>query len=281
MLEEEDVTSDAGGPCIAVVQRALEAKGETRSDMEIAISLRDQLRQRGLIDYEALPWNSHREFIDFQLQDTGLRFKELCEKGFHEIPFGYEEYRSEGFPTPSGKIELASSRLAALGHDPVPDHAAPSYAAPSPEFPLTLLTGIRSMTFHHSRFRNHRWARKAQNAPELRIHPQTAARLGIAEGDWVWIETPNGMERALLEAWLTAEVPPDIVATGMGWWYPEAPGPDRGALTYNVDAAVAYGPPWDPIAGSAEARNCACRVSRADRSEINIRIAKPEEVRSP
>jgi len=59
------------------------------------------------------------------------------------------------------------------------------------------------------------------------------------------------------------EVPPDVVTTQMGWWYPEAAGFDHGALTVNVDAAIPYGPPWDPISGSAEARNVACRLARA------------------
>lgn len=278
LLEEEDVTSDPGGPCLSVVQRVLPPRGEVRCDTEIAVGLRDELRKRALVRHEVLPWNSHREFIDFQLEDTGLTFDDLREKGFHEIPFVHEEYRKKGFPTPSGKIELASSRLERAGYDPVPNFSPPVYAASNPEFPLTLLTGIRSMTYHHSRFRNHRWARKAQNAPELRIHPRTAEQHGIAEGDWVRVETPDGGGRVLLSAWVTEEVPEDIVATGMGWWFPELPGPDHGALTFNVDAAIRYGPPWDPIAGSAEARNCACRIRRAEPAEAAPSIAKADEL---
>lgn len=56
-----------------------------------------------------------------------------------------------------------------------------------------------------------------------RIRPATAARHAIAEGDWVWVETPASRGRIRLKARLTGEVPTDAVATGMGWWYPEAP----------------------------------------------------------
>ena len=268
LLEEEDISGDPGGPCLTAVQRALPARGEARTDIEIAIGLRDRLRERGLLDFELLPWNSHRELLDFQLKETGVGFDEICETGFHKIPFGYEEYRQKGFKTPSKKIELWSHRLQDSGYDPMPDYRAPGYAQPDAEFDLVLLTGIRSMAYHHSRFRNHAWARKIQDAPELRIHPRTAERLGVGDDNWVWLRTRGGAGRTLLKAWVTEDVPPDVVATGMGWWYPEVPGADHGALTFNVDAAISYGPPWDPISGSAEARNCACKISRADPAEL-------------
>ena len=194
-------------------------------------------------------------------------FDEIAKNGFHAYPFDYEAYRTDGFPTPSGKVELAASRLRDAGHDPLPDFHAPSYHQRDDSFDLTILTGIRSMAYHHSRFRNHAWARKAQESPELRIHPDTAARHGIVNDDWVWVETRNGGSGVYLQAWLTEEMPADVVGTGMGWWFPEIPGADHGALKFNVEAAIAYGPPWDPITGSAEARNSACRIKRVDPEE--------------
>jgi len=267
LLEEEEVSWEPGGPCLSLTQRVVPPRGEARTDVEIAIALRDRLRARGLIDHELLPWNSHREFLEFQLRDAGIRLEELRERGFYEIPPSYGGYRARGFPTPSGKIELASSLLEEAGYDPLPDHVPPGYSRPDPDYPLTLLTGIRTMAYHHSRFRNHAWARQIQADPELRVHPETARGHGIGEGEWVWIETPGGKGRVRLRARLTDEVPPEVVATGMGWWYPERPGFDRGALAVNVDAAIPYGPPWDPISGSAEARNVACRIRRAEAEE--------------
>lgn len=38
----------------------------------------EKLRERGLLDFELLPWNSHRELLDFQLKATGVGFDELC-----------------------------------------------------------------------------------------------------------------------------------------------------------------------------------------------------------
>lgn len=268
LLEEEDVSADQSAPCLGVVQRALPPKGEARSDIEIAAGLTDALRRQGLLDFDLFPWKSHRGFIDFQLEDTGISFDELCVKGYRPIAMAYEEYRKKGFKTPSKKIDLCPERLEKIGHDPLPEYTPPAYSQPPAGFDLVLLTGIRSMAYHHSRFRNHAWARKIQDAPELRINPKTAERHNIGRDDWVWVSTPGTPGRALLKAWVTDEVPEDVVATGMGWWYPEIKGADHGALTFNIDVAIPYGPPWDPISGSAEARNTACRIIRAERGEI-------------
>ena len=268
LLEEEDVSADQSGPCLAVVQRALQPKGEAKSDIDIAAGLTAALRKRGLLDFDLFPWTDHRAFIDYQLKDTGISFDELCENGFKPIAMSYEDYRTKGFKTPSKKIELCPERLENIGQDPLPDYIAPVYSTPPEGFELVLLTGIRSMAYHHSRFRNHTWARKLQDVPELRIHPHTAERHSIAKDDWVWVATPKGARRALLKAWITDEVPEDVVATGMGWWYPELAGADHGALTFGIDVAIQYGPPWDPISGSAEARNTACRITRADSAEV-------------
>ncbi|TAK80555.1 MAG: hypothetical protein EPO20_27555 [Betaproteobacteria bacterium] len=277
LLEEEAVFQDPGAPCISIIQQVLPPRGEVKTDFEIAISLRDKLKARNLIDFDLLPWNSDREFIDFQLEKTGLNFDDLRSDGFFEYSAGYEKYRKVGFNTPSKKIELYSNKLNEAGYDPLPDYISAVYAEPEGSFDLTLLTGIRSMAYHHSRFRNHRWARKRQNEPELRIHPKTAERFGIGEDEWVKVETPRGAGAAYLKAWITDEVPEKIVATGMGWWYPEIAGADRGALKLNVETAIPYGPPWDRISGSAEARNCACRISRADLGQIPQQLLNVRE----
>ena len=268
LLEEEDVSADQSGPCISIVQRALPPRGEAKTDIEIAVGLRDALKKRGLIEFDVFPWNSHRDLIDFQLSGTAIAFDDLCKEGFENIHFEYEDYRQKGFRTPSKKIEFSSPRLTGIGQDPLPDYKAPIYSQAEGEFNLVLLTGIRSMTYHHSRYRNHDWARKVQDSPELRINPRDAERLNVEEGDWVWVQTREGGGRTLLKAWVSDEMPEKVVGTGMGWWFPEMAGADRGALTFNIDAAIPYGPPWDPISGSAEARNTRCKVVRALPGEI-------------
>lgn len=280
LLEEEDLSIDQGGPCLSLTQRIFTPRGEARTGLEIAIGLRDRLRKRGHIDFDVLPWTSDRDLIDYQLQETKISLEELRARGFHEIAYGYEDYRKNGFRTPSKKIEFCSSRLEGIGQDPVPDYKSPVYAKATEEFDLILLTGIRSMAYHHSRFRNHSWARRMQDAPELRINPKTAMRLNIGKNEWAWVQTQKQMQRVLLKAHLTDELPENIVATGMGWWYPEMSGPDYGASIFNIDVAVPYGPTFDPITGSAEARNTACKVVRAEPGEVDELLMQVRQAKS-
>ncbi len=268
-LEEEDLFMGRSEPCITIAQQIFPPQGEAKTDVEIAISLRDKLMEHGLIEFDVFPWASHREFNDYVLEDTKLTIDDLREAGFRSIDYGYEDYKKTGFRTPSGKFEFNPSKLKSYGYDPLPDYKIPSFSAAAKEFDLVLLTGVRSMAYHHSRFRDHSWARRIKNVPEITINPSTAARLKISKDDWVWVETHNHLPRALLKAKLSDTVTENVVATGMGWWYPEMPGSSHGASLFSVGIAVSYGPPFDPICGSpAEARNTACRLVPADRADV-------------
>ncbi len=278
LLEEEDLIMDTGGPCVSLTQRILAPLGEARSDIDIAVALRAACAARGLVEYDALPWASHREFLSFMLEKTGVGLDDLRASGFHTVSVTRDSYRETGFRTPSGKFEFHSSRLVGLLDDVLPSYRAPVYATAQEGFDLTLLTGIRSMPYQNSRFRDAAWARRVQDAPELRIHPATAARRSIGADDWVWVQTRADLPRCLLKVRITDEVPEHIVATGMGWWYPEMSGPDRGASLFNIGTAVGYGPSFDPISGSAEARNTACRVTRAETEDVALLL---REVRRP
>lgn len=268
LLEERAVFVEILAPCMSVVNRAVKPLGECKTDMEIAIELTKRLRTRGALQYDVLPWESVEDFIQYQLEGTGLQYGEL-DAGFSPIEFSYQSYESAGFKTPSKKIELLSSVLNDFGYDPLPNYRAPAYAVPPEGYDLVLMTGIRVMGLHHSRFRNHAWARRGQKFPEVRIHAELAEKHGIANGDWIWIEVPGGAGRVYLQAKIGAEVPPNVLATGMGWWFPELEGADRGGLKFNVEAAIPYGDTYDPISGAPESRNCACRMGKVTGDELD------------
>jgi thiosulfate reductase / polysulfide reductase chain A len=86
---------------------------------------------------------------------------------------------------------------------------------------------------------------------------------GLADRDWVNLETPNGPGPCRLRVKISDATPPDVVSTGMGWWRPDAAGPDHGALDVNINAALSYAGPFDPASGSVDARGILCRVQRA------------------
>jgi anaerobic selenocysteine-containing dehydrogenase len=130
-------------------------------------------------------------------------------------------------------------------------------------FPLILVSGDREKSYHHSRFRDQPWALKVSPDPLLTMHPETAGALGIEDGQWVRLEVAGGKGPCRLRVSLTDATPPNVVNTGMGWWRPGQE-PHYGALDININAALPYDGPWDPISGSSDVRGMPCRVEATD-----------------
>jgi anaerobic selenocysteine-containing dehydrogenase len=98
----------------------------------------------------------------------------------------------------------------------------------------------------------------------VELHPAAQAR-GVANGDWVSIETPEGRVRA--RARLNDSLDPDVVVGEHGWWQPrteiDAPGydpfgPDGANLNLIIGTAV-----LDPVSGTASHRSYLCEIRRA------------------
>ncbi len=51
------------------------------------------------------------------------------------------------------------------------------------------------------------------------VSPETGTKLGIAENDWMWVETTVG--RAKFKCGYSDKLTPDIVQAEHGWWFPE------------------------------------------------------------
>lgn len=266
-LEEEDVSFQAIGQIVLLARPLGERQGEARQEIEIAAPLLDRLSQRQALSKRLMPWPTQRAFNEYLLGSSGISFAELEAKGYATRPFATGDFDARPFPTPSGKIELAASRLAAHGLDPLPNYApelpGPAADATAAAFPLTLITGDREKAYHHTRFREQAWARKVSPDPRLLIHPDTAQASGLADGDWVHLETDAGSGSCRLRLKVSDTTPPDVVSTGMGWWRPEDPDPARGALDININAALSYAGPYDPVTGSASIRGQRCRLRRA------------------
>ena len=105
-----------------------------------------------------------------------------------------------GFSTPSRKVELYSEEFLEHGYAPLPEYqepligplTRPNLAA---RFPL-ILTSTKHTLFCESQHRALPSLRKHAPHPEVEMHPETAEARGIAAGDWVAIETPEGSVRA-------------------------------------------------------------------------------------
>jgi anaerobic selenocysteine-containing dehydrogenase len=126
------------------------------------------------------------------------------------------------FPTPSGKVELYSSRIAATGLDPLPgwregdeDDGGPATESCDPGEGLSLLTGA-SHHFVTSSLANQRGLLRNAGTPFIEINPVDAAAKGISDGDGVIVENGRGWCR--LRAVVTDAVRPGVVVSPKGRW---------------------------------------------------------------
>lgn len=260
-LEEDDIRLQPGGPLITMTQAAVAPCGEARNDFEISRALLDKMISRRAITQDFLPWKTEDEFIEYMLGDSGVTLEQLRRDGYATYPYGLEDF--DKFPSPTGKIELFSEEIASVGGDPLPNFTPRTARKDSDTniaFPLTLLTGDREKTYHHSRFRDQPWAKRISPDPRLLIHPATAQQFMLSDGEWVRLETPGVRGSCRLKIKISDATPEEVVSTGMGWWRPGSMVPGSGAFDININAALSYDGPWDPISGSADSRGMPCRV---------------------
>ncbi|MBI3092174.1 MAG: molybdopterin-dependent oxidoreductase [Candidatus Tectomicrobia bacterium] len=262
-------------------QPVIEPLGESRPDVRIIFDLAQRMCLgekfwRG--DIEAA-WRE-------QLSPSGLNLEELRRHpgGVNvPLPVRFRKYRgadepsatAPAFNTPTGKIEIYSERFLAHGFAPLPVYEEPFYSeARNPDlarqYPHILIT-VKVLQFCHGQHRAMPSLRGAVPYPTIEVHPQTAAALRIADGEWVAVETFHGSVR--LKASLSTRLDPRVVVAQHGWWQ-ECPGLDlpgfdpfssSGAninLVYTNDQV-------DPITGSVPFKSFRCRLRKlaADAAE--------------
>lgn len=234
---------------VGAINKAIQV-GECKSDDEILLELGKRLNP------DVFPWDTMEQFLDWELDQyiPGMKFAELREKGWAVPEWHYEKYRhglqnfdgEDGFVTASRKIELSEPLFAEWGEDPLPYYEEPPYSPLSTpelfkEYPLILTTGARSWVYFHSEQRMVPQLREIHPDPITEIHPETAARLGIKDGDWVWVENMFG--KAKQKAKLTVGIDQRVVMSQHGWWYPEqkAEGSNPGGVfTSNINNLVPH-----------------------------------------
>jgi len=131
------------------------------------------------------------------------------------------------------------------------------------EYPLILNTGGRFMPMFHSEHRQWGTGMRARHPDPLTdIHPDTARKLGISEGDWIFIETRRG--RIKQKAHLNPGILSNVVNCEASWWFPEMPGAEpslHGLWESNANVLTLDDPDCcDPLTGGWCNRALLCRV---------------------
>jgi len=152
------------------------------------------------------------------LRPSGLSYGQFAERGYLRGPERFRKYLPGGFKTPTGKVELRLSQAEKFGLSPLPQFTGP-LDEEDPDYPL-VLTSCKSRFYLHSSYRWLESLRKHRPHPKTEIHPETAARHGISDGDEIQIETKSGAITQVAQ--VTARIHPRVVNVAYGWWFPEA-----------------------------------------------------------
>jgi len=156
-------------------------------------------------------------FLEAVLEPSGLCWKEFREQGFLKGEENFRKYEPKGFRTPTGKVELVLSTAGKFDLPPLP-MAEILQQNKDTDYPL-VLTSAKSPNYLHSSYRWVEGLRRREPEPVTRIHPDTAAANGIADGTEVEIETAHG--KIVQKAHLTRDIHPKVVYASYGWWFPE------------------------------------------------------------
>ena len=243
-----------GVPYLMLKKKAIEPLYESRSEFMLWTELAKKMGMGDLF-----PWKTDEELVELELQPSGLDFKELKEAKangdfYMEKQYGMDAYEEKGFSTPSRKIEIYSGTLEEAGFDPLPTYREPDQSPlGGPDlvksYPLVLTTGSRILYFSGGQHRNIPELRSQYPDPLAEVHPNTAARFGVQEGDWIMVESPRG--RIRVKARVTEDMVEEVVSVPHGW---------SGEANANIltDANLR-----EPIMGYPQMKSQLCRISKA------------------
>ncbi len=209
-------------------------------------------------------WPTVEDGLDYLLEPSGLTFEQFKEKGYLQGEMVYHKYRERGFSTPTRKLELWSTILEKWGRDPLPKYVeVPESPYSTPEvakkYPYIFNSGLRTPTYFHSAGRMIPLLREIRPDPIVEVHPETAKKHGIEDGQWIYIESPRG--RIKQRAKLYDGIDPRVVTSEHGWWFPEIKDPGHGWEISNANILTDNAfETCDPNMGSTNVRVCLCNI---------------------
>ncbi len=210
-------------------------------------------------------WSNQRTLLDDILKPAGITYDDLKEMGIFKGKWTYRSYEEKGFNTPSKKVELYCSRFKDWGYNPLPGFPqgrewGKMDSDLAGKFPL-ILTSAKDPHYFHSAYRNLSSLRKLSPDPIVLLHPETAEKMNIQEGDWALIETQKGTIRQ--KAALDAHLHPRVAIAAYGWWFPERKDLELGGWKEsNINILTDNDPPYEPTLGSTNLRGVPCRIFR-------------------
>ncbi len=218
----------AGVPIVTLRQPVVEPLYNTRNTGDVLIQIAQKM---GEPMSAAFPWTNYEKAIRSTLdgvakaasQSSAAFWKKLSEDGVWSGGLSKKGDGPKTYQTPSGKFEFVSSlmreRLAAVAAAErisvedlraalkieargeavfMPHYESPKSAADGEAFPL-VLNVYKTMTHADRGSTNQPWLQESYGVqlnefwgPWAEIHPETARKLGVQDGEMIWLESATG-----------------------------------------------------------------------------------------
>ncbi|MFZ0900926.1 MAG: molybdopterin-dependent oxidoreductase [Candidatus Sulfotelmatobacter sp.] len=232
-FEHKDLQTAYGHYYLQVSDQAIEPLGECRANVELfrALAARmgfddecfsesvDEMIEGALASKN--PWlqGITRERLEREGQ-VRLNFAaspDASDGQTGSVPAPFLPFSQGNFRTPSGKAELYSEAMKALGLDPVAEFKPPSesrHGAEKATFPLELLAR-KADNFLNSTFTNQPSVQQMEAVNLLEMHSADAGARGIADGQMVRVFNHRG--EIFLKARVDGSVQPGVVSARLNW----------------------------------------------------------------
>lgn len=236
-IEHQDLLIAYGHLYIAWNEAAVAPSGECLPTTEIFRRLARAMRLEAPELYDDDETIARQLLASGHPSLTGITFEALQARGWMRlsVPDPFVPF-ADAFPTPSGKLEFVSDRMAKAGLDPVagytPSQETSQRDTPlSGDYPLALITPADHY-FLNSIFANVSKQKQQSGGATLWIHPDDAAPRKITAGDEVRIVNERGSFLAIAD--VNERVRPGVVASTKGRW----PGDSKGGATINATVSA-------------------------------------------
>lgn len=247
--EEEEGTATTAEGRVVRIRAAVNPPGDAKTDTSIILELARRLGRGKYFDHFGSSEDIFNELrvaskggtadyygITYERVEKELGVFWPCpEIGHPGTPRLFEDRK---WPTADGKAHFNAVRH------------RPSAEEPDEEYPVILTTG-RVVSQYLSGTQTRRIGALVDQCPEpyVEIHPTLALVVGVANGEWVRVESRRG--HVVLQAKVVSTIRPDTVFIPYHW---------AGAKSANLLTIRAS----DPVSKMPEFKKCAVRIARSE-----------------
>ncbi|MEQ8370203.1 MAG: molybdopterin guanine dinucleotide-containing S/N-oxide reductase [Alphaproteobacteria bacterium] len=301
-VERNDIGSSPSDDHMVAMHKAIDPVGQARSDFDIFSDLaghfgfRDRFTEgRGEMDWLRHLYDTFRQGAAQQKVELP-GFDQFWEAGHVRYPEDptaaglvlMDSFRAapeaNPLPTPSGRIEIFSERVAGFGYDDCPGH--PVWLEPiewlgdakAAKFPFHMTSNQpRSRLHSQLDHGSHSRSQKVAGREAVLIHPDDAAPRGIQDGDVVRLFNDRGA--CLAGAVVTDGVQRHVLQLSTGAWYDAAEPGKIGSLEVQGNPNVLTPDKGTSrLAQGPAAHSCLVEVERLAGEAPPVRVMTPPQV---